>query len=250
LTEARLAALEAEIAKLKHENFVTRSRGDVENVFSRYHYLHNAFRDDLIREIWVKRGTPGMRAIYTNNGEYTDYDAIMEYHENRPTPKGKLILHQTTTPVIEVAADGKTAKGVWIMNGTEAGLTDPEHASALPDYLFSPQDVKGKKVWAHWVWAKYALDFLYQDGAWKILTFRCYEIARTPFEENWVAFASKNAEFFGLDVKYFGEGGEVFYMPSPNEPVKTKHWPYRNDLAQELSPNPPKPYDTFEETFR
>lgn len=246
----QLAAIEQQIAELKHANHLLKARGEVENVFNRYHFYHNAFRDDLIVPMWVKRGTPGIRAVYTNTGEYTDYDSVMEYHENRPAPKGKLILHMSTTPVIEVAADGKTAKGVWIMAGTESGLTELDHADKMPEYMFSPQIVDGKRVWAHWVWCKYALDFLFQDGQWKILTFRCYELARAPFEENWVSFASKNAEAFALDIKYFGEGGEVFFMPKPNQPVVNEHWPYTNTASQQLSPMPPLPHSTFEETFR
>ncbi len=248
--EEKITAIETKIASLEAENFRLKARGEVENIFNRYHFYHNAFRDDLIKDLWVKRGTEGIRAVYTNTGEYTNYGSVMEYHENRPAPKGKLILHMSTTPVIEVAADGKTAKGVWIMAGTESGLTDPEHAEKMPDYMFSPQVVNGKKVWAHWVWCKYALDFLFQDGEWKILTFRCYEIARAPFEENWVSFASKNAEAFALDIKYFGEGGQVYFMPQPDQPVVNEHWPYTNTESQQLSPMPPKPYETFEETFR
>jgi len=250
MTEDRLSQLEQQLAELKHEVFVAKARGDVENVFSTYHYLHNAFQDEAIKKLWVKRGTPGIRAIYTNTGEYTDYESVMEYHDNRPAPKGKLILHQSTTPAIEVAADGKTAKGVWIMNGLESGLTEMEHADKLPEYMYSPQVVDGKRVWAHWVWCKYALDFLYQDGEWKILTFRCYEVARAPFEENWVSFAAKNEHAFALDIKYFGEGGEVFFMPKPNQPVVNEHWPYRTNETQLLSPKPPKPHQSFEETFR
>ena len=247
---ATLEQLQARMDQLEHDNFLLRARGEVENVFNRYHFYHNAFRDDLIVDMWVKRGTPGIRAIYTNTGEYTDYDSVMKYHANRPSPKGKLILHCSTTPVIEVAKDGKTAKGTWIMSGIESGLTEMEQAKNQPEQLFSPQIIDGKRVWAHWIWCKYALDFLYQDGQWKILTFRCYEIARAPFEENWISFASKNMEAFALDIAYFGEGGQMVLMPEPDAPVKTEHWPYRNDQSQSLSPMPPLPHERFEDTFR
>jgi hypothetical protein len=245
-----LEQLQERLDAIEHENFLLRARGEVENAFSRYHFYHNAFRDDLIVDMWVKRGTPGIRAIYTNTGEYTDYDSVMQYHANRPSPKGKLILHLSTTPVIEVARDGQTAKGTWIMAGIESGLTDAEQAKKQPEHLFSPQIIDGKRVWAHWIWCKYALDFLYQDGQWKILTFRCYEIARAPFEENWISFASKNMEAFALDIAYFGEGGQMVLMPEPDAPVKTEHWPYRNDQSQTLSPPPPLPHLSFEDTFR
>lgn len=248
--DERISSLEKELQDLRHQNHLIRSRGEVENVFSRYHYYHNAFRDDLIVDLWVKEGTEGIRAIYTNTGEYTTYESVMAYHANRPAPKGKLILHMSTTPVIEIAQDGQTAKGVWIMAGTESGLTDAEQASKQPQQIFSPQTIDGKRVWAHWVWCKYALDFLYQDGQWRILTFRCYELARAPFEENWISFASKNDEAFKMDIAYFGEGGEMVLMPKPDSPVQSIHWPYRNNESQKLMPFPPLPHETFIDTFR
>ena len=129
---AEIAALREEVAEARGLARRAEDRGQVANLFNRYTYLHNAFQDEQIIPLWVKRGTPGIRARYTNAGQYTDYDSVIRYHQGRPTPVGKLILHYTTTPVIEVAADGETAKGVWIMAGSESGLTDPEVAKAFP----------------------------------------------------------------------------------------------------------------------
>lgn len=124
-------------------------RGAVENVFSRYMHLHNVFEDEQIKPLWVARGTPGIRAQYTNVGVYTDYDSVMAYHTGRPRPAGKLILHQTTTPAVEVAADGATAKGFWLMAGLESGLADlGKVGGAMPEDLYEPpeKNVQGKRV--------------------------------------------------------------------------------------------------------
>ena len=37
------------------------------------------------------------------------------------------------------------------MNGLVSGLTHPEVAGNVPDFFFEPNDVLGKKVWAHCV---------------------------------------------------------------------------------------------------
>jgi hypothetical protein len=37
-----------------------------------YTYPHNAFQDQRIIDLWVKKGTPGMRAQYSNKGVYTN----------------------------------------------------------------------------------------------------------------------------------------------------------------------------------
>lgn len=246
---AEIAALRAEVAEARALAQRAQDRGDVENVFNRYQHLHNAFEDEQIIDLWVSRGTPGIRARYSNAGQYTDYDSVMHYHRGRPHPVGKLLTHYTTTPVIEVAGDGRTAKGVWILSGIESGLTDPEVAKQSPDFMYSPGEVDGKRVWAHWVWAKYAVDFLRQDGRWKIWKFRCYEIARTPFEENWISFAAKNEVAFDLDLMYFGDDGTPVFMPRPDEPVPAAHFPYRTSLRQELAPVPPTPYDVFVDDY-
>ncbi|KAK2484426.1 hypothetical protein H9L39_02406 [Fusarium oxysporum f. sp. albedinis] len=218
--EARLAAVE----KLAQRAY---DRGEVENVFSKYMHLHNVFQDEQIKALWVKRGTPGIHAQYTNVGVYTDYDSIMAYHSGRPSPPGKLILHETTTPLIEVAGDGETAKGFWLMAGVESGLADPKNVGTMPEFLYEPEDknVDGKRVWTHWVWCHYALDFLKQDGQWKIWHFRCLEVTRAPFSENWITFAKKNQLAFDKDLAYFGNDGKAVFMPTPDAKPDKPHFP-------------------------
>ncbi|WP_456284030.1 nuclear transport factor 2 family protein [Microbacterium sp. JZ101] len=245
----QVADLRAQLAEAQRTAQAAHDRGAIENLFNRYMYLHNAFQDEQIIPLWVKRGTEGIRARYTNAGQYTDYDSVIRYHQGRPAPVGKLILHATTTPVIEVAADGKTAKGVWLMAGTESGLTDVEVAKESPEYMYSPGLVAGKRVWAHWVWCKHAIDFLRQDGEWRIWKFRCYELARAPFEENWVSFGEKNQHAFDLDLMYFGDDGKPVFMPPADEPVPERNHPYSPSTRQKLEPVPPVPHATFEDTF-
>jgi hypothetical protein len=247
--EQQLEALRQEITALRKIANRANDRGEIENLFSRYMYYHNAFQDESIIPMWVKEGTEGIHAQYTNAGIYTTYESVIRYHQGRPTPVGKLLLHYTTTPIIEVAGDGETAKGVWIMTGCESGLTTHEEATKMPDFMFSPNEVQGKKVWAHWVWCKYAVDFLKQDGEWKIWKFRCFELSRAPFEENWISFAEKNTLAFDLDLMYFGDDGKPVFMPPAEQPVKNPYWPYRPDTIQTLVPEPPKPYQSHDGNF-
>jgi hypothetical protein len=135
------------------------------------------------------------------------------------------------------------------MAGTESGLTDPEVAEHLPPWVFSGQ-VDGKQVWAHWVWCKYGVDFLKQDGRWRIWRFRCYELARAPFDRDWVSFASDNQESHDSRLAWFGDDGVPVYLPPEDEPVETYYHPYANDRAQVLDPEPPLPYTDYEDTFK
>jgi hypothetical protein len=176
---------------------------------------------------------------------------VTEYHRGRPKPVGKLLFHYTSTPVIEVGADGETAKGVWIMAGLESGLMDPEVAKNVPPWVLSGGDVDGKPVWAHWVWCKYGVDFVKQDGEWRIWHFRCYEVARAPFDRDWISFAKDNQESHDSQLAWFGDDGVPVFLPPVDEPVSTTNYhPYANDKVQVLEPEPPLPYDRFEDTFR
>ena len=68
----RLAALEQRLAAAELAATRAQDRGDVENVFSRYMHYHNAFEDErIIDELWVRRGTEGVRSQYNDDGVYT-----------------------------------------------------------------------------------------------------------------------------------------------------------------------------------
>jgi hypothetical protein len=247
----RLAALEARLADVELVASRAQARADVENVWSRYVWYHNAYEDErIIEELWAAAGTPGIRARYNNTGSYTTWESVTAYHRGRPRPVGKLLLHYATTPVIEVGADASTAKGVWIAAGLESGLTDPEVAGSIPEWVFSAAEVDGNRVWAHWVWMKYALDFVRQGTDWRILTLRCYEVARAPFDRDWVSFAAIDREGLDSRLAWFGDDGVPVYLPETDEPAASRSDPYAPHRVQRLDPVPPHPYTRFEDTFR
>ena len=256
--EARIVRLEAAVAQATHKADIALDRQEVQNLVSNYMLLHNAFQDEKIKSLWAKRGTPGMSAQYSNVGVYTSYDSIMAYHSNRPSPVGKLILHYAANPSIQVADDRQTAKGAWIAAGVESGLSSPAEAASAPAFLFQKSgdgtEVHGKKVWAHWVQMKYGVDFIRQDGQWKIWHFRCYEVSRARFDKNWIAMAAEvqdNAgnDKFNADLMYLGEDGKPVFMPKADGPPKSLAYPYRPDHSMTLDPVPPAPYKTFKDTF-
>ncbi|KAF2251001.1 hypothetical protein BU26DRAFT_274479 [Trematosphaeria pertusa] len=136
------------------------------------------------------------------------------------------------------------------MAGLESGLADPENVGAMPENLYEPpeKNAQGKRVWAHWVWCQYALDFLKQDGEWKIWHFRCLEVTRAPFSENWITFAEKNQVAFEKDLAYFGHNGKAVFMPTPEEPAKKTADIYGPTRVRKLDVPLPVPYKTFSET--
>ena len=217
------------------------------------HY-HNGYEDErIIDELWVKPGTPGIRARYNNVGAYTTWESVTAYHRGRPRPTGKLLLHYTSTPVIEVAEDGTTAKGLWIMAGLESGLTDPDVAENVSDWVFSGGKVGDKLVWAHWVWCKYGVDFLKQDSEWRIWHFRCYEVARAPFNRDWIGFASRTTRRATTrSWRGSGDDGVPVFLPPVDEPVDDGgRLPVRRTTGpRPWTPSRRCPTAKFEDTFR
>lgn len=251
----RLALLEERLARLSGEVGRAAAHGEIANLFARYQYLHCAFRDEeIITDLWVKPGTPGISAQYTNSGVYTTWESVMAYHRKRPSPAGKLLVHYLASPLIEVAGDGATAKGTWIMAGIESGLSDPKVAEQAPHSFFETELVEGKKVWAHWVMCRFGLDFLRQDGQWRIWHFRCVEICRAPFGRNWIAFgaqmqADQVIHKFHNDLAFFGEDGKPVFMPPVDGVPKSIAYPYRTDRSAVIEPPLPQAFATFSSTF-
>lgn len=243
---ARISALEARLARAE-------GRNALQNLFSNYMHLHNGYEDDKIIDMWVKPGTPGMRAQYSNKGIYTRWESITAYHRGRPKPVGKLLLHYTTTPSIQVAEDGRSARGIWIVAGVESGLTDPAQAANAPDFLYEKDLVNGQKVWAHWVAQKYEVHGLLQDGEWKIWRLRSFEVYRAPYGRNWIDFAACNEtkpelQQFHENIAYFGEDGMPVWMPDTDLPAADFYQAYSTQTAQAVVPRPPVPYATDPET--
>ena len=83
-----------------------------------------------------------------------DLKAFAEKHpEVKVIPEnlgaGSSMFHTNSTPVIEVAGDGKTAQGIWYSIGQ---VTQTPGGQQTPTYM----------------WERYGVDFIKVDGEWKI----------------------------------------------------------------------------------
>ena len=80
--------------------------------------------------------------------------------------KGRMIIPDMCTGIVEVAGDGKTAKGLWNSPGLEA------HS----------KDGKGQ---GWWNWSKFAMDFIRTEEGWKIWHFARYLYFSTEYLKSW-----------------------------------------------------------------
>jgi len=155
---------------------------EVQNVFSKHAYYHQVgqFCEEMT-DLWVKEdGAYAATTKWTNGtlvqepysmikenyctGHYTAMQkTLAELSKKVPSVKNvpenitagtEYVMHTQETPVIEVAGDGKTAKGMWysIGQGVRGSISE---------------DGKATKT-TEWMWEKYAVDFVKEDGKWKM----------------------------------------------------------------------------------
>ena len=208
--EQRLARIEAYI--------------DIQNLIARYAFYHTANRHQDAAElfaldtegVWSEMtwgrycGREGILRLYPGFHVWTDGDG-----------KGKMHVHTPCSPCIEVAADCKTAKGIWVAPGHEtSSFVRPENE-------------------AFWCWMKYDCDFIVENGEWKIWHMRTPGMFMTPYRIPWTESP-------------FTTGGEDNPGPAmleeyyPDEPPIGANWEYTPDAVYpENDPEVPRPYGTW-----
>ena len=128
-----------------------------------------------------------------------------------------------SSPVISIAADGLTAKGMWTC------------AASVTDYTVSGPE-------SNWVWGFYAVDFTFEDRQWKIWHMRFMEEIHAYCGSSWTEERPHPPLRSGFSAL------ADFHLPEPD--VKAELYkPYSNDRAEIMLPQLPEAYTTFDETF-
>jgi hypothetical protein len=206
---------------------------EISNVASLHEYYHNALmHGEDLANIWAK--APDI--TWTNNTDKYIGQASMKkfYIDGLPKDKkGALWYHMLTTPVIEVAGDGKTAKAIYMSFGNVSGA------------MFN------QPPGAQWTQEKYGMDFIKENGHWKIWHLRTYVDFYTATDKSWLNpkdnLAAPHVQAKdGAGVKE--EPGVSFEMAKPDQ--KGEYYEgYHLDRTPKLEPVLPQPYCTFKDTF-
>lgn len=129
---------------------------EINNVMSRHSWYHAAMMNPVeVEKIWSKRDD----IVIARNTGYWKGESVRKYYGEKvgePFTTGAFVWHPSTTGVVEVAEDRQTAKGVWYTPGGGG------HANA-----------DGSKH-LDWMWEKYGVDFIREDGHWKIWHMKVY----------------------------------------------------------------------------
>ncbi|MCC9173674.1 MULTISPECIES: nuclear transport factor 2 family protein [unclassified Arthrobacter] len=194
---------------------------EIENLMGRYAFYHSAYRDDLIPPLFADREDLVVEMPF---GTFTGPDAARRAWAPPPMKApsrdltGEYVEHLLTTPVVEVAQDGRTASAAWISPGAEA-----HHLGW----------VEGNPLRALWYWGRYSADFVREDDAWRLWHFR---LSATFITDYSASFTDAAAQLIPPLPPYDENG--------PDAPPRGQV-PYSPVWDPRELPLAPEPYDTF-----
>jgi hypothetical protein len=208
---AAIADLESAVAAAKQEIQRLKDIDELENLASIYgHYVDESRHDD-VADLFAPSGVVEI----LGRGVFIGEPRVREYMRNLSPgivgPRdGALFNHMHLQPVVDVAADGKTAytrSRLFVMFGVNAG--DPARANAQ---------------WGDGIYENVAVK---EDGIWKIKYLHGYQTFYTNYEDGWAKKAS--AIFAPYDRLPPDRPQSVQYAPYPAAFVPPFH--YRNPVS-------------------
>jgi hypothetical protein len=223
------------------------SRRDVKNLMGKYANCLILNRNEEITELlWSKRDDI---ALGFNDGWYIGPEEIARYYTSE-TDRAKLVTSllkkalsdklegkseeelygigtfrvlPMSCPVVRVAGDGRTAKGLWYCQGS-----------------YAKTEVSGPV--SYWVWAYYAADFVFEDGAWRIWHLKCLTDLCARCGSDWGKQAEPLPALTDFEVL------NHFETAKPNKPEEL--WQVYTPARPLTAPlKLPEDYDTFADTF-
>jgi len=204
----------------------------VMNLMNRYsHYMPRYQGEEIIamfanlpdtkaEMLWgVYNGIEGIRRCFAfGNPLFTDQYGL----------QGELHPEPLASPLIVVAGDAKTAKGVWLVPTT---------------FARKKRDGSGE-VENGWRWFHYAADFIKIEGEWKFWHLHAYGRFQSPYDTSWAYVPP-------FDVFEVNGTTEEAYFSTQSEAIPdappSKSWGYSTDSIYPYDmPLVPEAYDTYE----
>lgn len=254
-----LKLLREELAQLRKQNDYLCDRAEIENLIGRYCHLHSSGKDRLVLETLMSKSDSttyedGASGVYELHGRiggiagcFQKFFGMSDDASVKTTPEpGRMHGAALSSPVIEIAEDRMTAKGLWMSSGFESRVYPAGESSGIPSIDRRTPDSDGVRHACFWVWSRVAADFIREDGQWRIWHLHIYDIFRSPYDTDWVTYA-KN------DRCADDEAADAMVrccVPCVHATLPTKfHWQYSSDTTMPDEPQLPSPYATFSETF-
>lgn len=195
------------------------------NCFYRYIHYYGQLHITGTMEQFSRRSDVSLEI--GEEGIYEGYDTIERYFGFMPKlakKPGIMIYHYVDTPVVELAGDGKTAKLTCLAPGLDAAA---------------------KALVQNWIYGKYHVDLIKEDGVWKlwhVQWFRTFECAMTA---GWLKEqTAHDKELTHPELADVYEG-----LPKPEPGSYPEDWKYPKHFdttkVNYLMPEPPEAYETW-----
>jgi hypothetical protein len=209
--------LEAEVVRLKKmvaDGAWAKDYIEIWKLQSLYAHLYHIGRRAEIPSLFARK-TPGVSLEIEDSGVYEGIEGVTRlwstiFSEKAHMTAGFLAVHMTVNPVIEINKTGTRAKGIWHSHG---------FASLRVDGRLTPFLCLGK----------YDMEYVKEDGQWKILKFAYRQTFMTPYEKGWIQ-EPVAASIAGSPAN------------TPDKPT-TYHMPYSPYRINVMQPPPPEPYE-------
>ena len=195
---------------------------ECKNLMGRYFHYHTTYQHPEYLQTWAKRDDDLLLMPW---GGYSSYQGVVDGYltddedrfdgdpETMSWIKGNLDVHTYSSLYIEVAEDNETAIGICMSPGftTFGNYGDP---------------------FGIWAWSKYGVDFIREDGVWKLWKMRLYPMFKAPYYQAW-----------SESEHYQGRSDETHESME-----KLPAYEYTPDgIYPDNEPPVPKPYSTYED---
>ncbi len=210
-----LEELEAEIESLKSQVAEAASAKDYLEIWklqSLYSHLYYMGRRAEVPALFAQK-TPGVSLEMEDSGVYEGLESVTRFwntiFDDKKIAAGHLAIHMTVNPLIEINGDRSKAKGVWHSHGYCSLPVE----GALKQFLCL---------------GKYDMEYVKEDGRWKILKFAYRQAFMCSYEEGWVKEP--------VAASIAGSPQNI-----PDKPP-THYMPYSRYRINVFEPPPPEPY--------
>ncbi len=207
--EAEIEALKAQVA----EGAYAKDQLEIWKLQSLYSHLYHVGRRREVPALFAQT-TPGVSLEMEDSGVYEGLESVTRFwltiFDDDKIAAGHLAIHMTVNPVVEISPDRTRAKGLWHSHG----------------YCSLPMEGALKQFLCL---GKYDMEYVKEDGLWKILKFAYRQTFMCPYEEGW-AKEPVAASIAGSPDNH------------PDKPT-THYMPYSRYRINVFGPPPPEPYD-------
>jgi hypothetical protein len=138
----------------------------IQKLQSKYvHYLFTQRYDRIVEELY-SHTNPDVSVEFSDTGVYRGLESLKTLYaafERTKSIPGFFIMHMTVNPYIEISHDGMRAKSHWLSPGAANSSTNG----------------------SSWIWGPYYVDYIKENGEWRILHSNLVPLFRNPYEYSW-----------------------------------------------------------------